>query len=108
VIYRVVFTVRARSDAVKHFQYLAERSPAAAGQWYTGLEKAIAELSRMPQRHPIAEDETEQLGITLRQMLYGRRPGVFRILFSIEGETVTLHYIRHSAGADRAVIAYVR
>jgi hypothetical protein len=30
-------------------------------------------------------------------MVYGRRRGVFRILFSIEAETVTLHYVRHSA-----------
>jgi hypothetical protein len=51
----------------------------------------------LPERHPVAEEESEQLGITLRQMLYGRRPGVFRILFTIEGDTVTLHYIRHSA-----------
>ena len=76
---------------------LADRSPAAAARWFTGLEKAIAKLSKMPERHPIAEDESEQVGITLRQMLYGRRPGVFRILFSVEGDTVTLHYVRHSA-----------
>ena len=95
--YRVVFTARARADAVRQFRYLADRSPAAAARWYTGLEKAIAKLSSMPDRNPIAQDETEQLGITLRQMLYGRRPGVFRILFSVEGDTVTLHYVRHSA-----------
>ena len=95
--YRVVFTARARTDAITQFHFLAERSPAAAGRWYTGLEKAIAKLRTMPERHPIAEDESERLGITLRQMLYGRRPGVFRILFSIEGDTVTLHYVRHSA-----------
>jgi hypothetical protein len=51
----------------------------------------------LSERHPTAQDETEQLGVTLRQMLYGRRPGVFRILFPIEGETGTLHYVRHSA-----------
>jgi hypothetical protein len=51
----------------------------------------------LSERHPIAQDETEQLGVPLHQMLYGRRPGVFRILFSIEGDTVTLHYVRHSA-----------
>jgi hypothetical protein len=39
----------------------------------------------------------EQLGITLHQMLYGRRRGVYRILFSIERDIVTLHYVRHSA-----------
>ena len=82
---------------MKQFHFLADRSPAAAARWYTGLEKAIAKLTKMPERHPVAEDESEQVGITLRQMLYGRRPGVFRILFSIEGDTVTLHYVRHSA-----------
>ena len=95
--YRVVITARARADAVEALRWLAERSPDAAARWYAGLEKAIAKLSIMPERNPIAEDESEQLGITLRQMLYGRRRGVYRLFFSIEGETVTLHYIRHSA-----------
>lgn len=71
--------------------YLADRSPDAAERWYSGLDKATAKLSTLPERHPIAEDESEQLGITLRQMVYGRRRGVFRILISIEGDTVTLH-----------------
>jgi plasmid stabilization system protein ParE len=97
VIYRVVFTAKARADALEQFLYLADRSPDAAERWYTGLDRAIAKLSTLPERHPIAQDETEQLGITLRQTLYGRRPGVFRILFSIEGDTVTLHYVRHTA-----------
>ena len=35
--------------------------------------------------------------MTLRQMLYGRRRGIYHILFSIEGDIVFLHYIRHSA-----------
>jgi hypothetical protein len=47
--------------------------------WYAGLEKAIAELKLMPGRYPVAEDESEQLGVTFRQMLYGRRPDVLRI-----------------------------
>ena len=95
--YRIVFTARARADAVGQFRYLAERSPTAAARWYAGLEKAIVKLTKLPERHPVAEDESDHVGITLRQMLYGRRPGVFRILFSIEGDTVTLHYVRHSA-----------
>ena len=95
--YRVVFTARARADAVGRFRFLADRSPAAAAKWHAGLEKAIAALAKMPERHPVAEDESQYLGITVRQMLYGRRPGVFRILFSVEGDLVTLHYVRHSA-----------
>jgi plasmid stabilization system protein ParE len=97
VNYRVVFTPRARADAVRAFRWIAEVSPAAAARWYAGLDKAVAALGTMPTRHPIAEEESERLGMPIRQMLYGRRRRIFRILFSIEGETVYLHYIRHSS-----------
>ena len=79
--YGVVVTARARADAIEAFRWIAEGSPDAAARWYVGLEKAIAKLSKMPERHPIAQDESEQLGITLRQMLYGRRRGVYRLFF---------------------------
>ncbi|MDR3618572.1 MAG: type II toxin-antitoxin system RelE/ParE family toxin [Paludisphaera borealis] len=95
--YRVVVTARARADAVEAFRWMFERSPDAAARWYVGLEKAIAALAETPMRHPVAEEESEHLGIPLRQMLYGRRRGVHRILFSIEHDVVTLHFIRHGA-----------
>lgn len=95
--YRVVVTARARADAVEAFRWLADRSPEAAGRWYLGLEEAIVDLATMPERHPVAHDESELLGFTLRQMLYGRRRNVYRLLFSIEADVVTLHYVRHSA-----------
>jgi plasmid stabilization system protein ParE len=79
--YRVVFTARARADIIQQFHFLVDRSPSAADLWYTGIEKGIAKLGTLPERHPKALDESEQLGVTLRQMLYGRRSGVFRILF---------------------------
>ncbi len=103
--YRVVFTFRARADVIKQFNYLADRSPDAASRWYTGLDKAVARLSALPERHPIAEDESEQLGTPLRQMLYGRRPGVFRILYSIDGDVVTIHYVRHRRSRPHRQIA---
>lgn len=95
--YRVLFTPRARADAVQAFRRMAEHAPNAAARWYSGLDKAIATLRTMPARHPVAEEESERIGITLRQMLYGRRRNVWRILFSIEGDRVYLHYVRHSA-----------
>ena len=95
--YRVVFTPRARADALRAFRWRSERSPTAAARWYAGLEKAIARLRTLPERHPIAEDETKAVGTTLREMIHGRKPGTYRILFSIEGDTVVLHYVRHSA-----------
>ena len=95
--YRVVVTARASADAVEAFRWFAEHSPIAAARWYAGLEKAIAKLGQNPERHPIAEDESDQVGFTMRQMLYGRRRGVYLLLFSIDGDTVILHYVRHSS-----------
>ncbi len=77
--YRVVVTAKARAETLEQLRFLADRSPAVAARWYSGLEKAVAKLSTMPERHPVAEDESEVLGLTLRQMLHGRRPGVFRL-----------------------------
>jgi plasmid stabilization system protein ParE len=97
VIYRVVVTARANAEAQAAIRWKSEDAPRAAARWFAGLEKAIAKLGELPGRHPIAEEETERMGISIRQMLYGRRRGVFRLLFSIEGETVVLHSIRHAA-----------
>ncbi len=95
--YRVVFTARARADVLEASRWIAEQSPDAAARWYAGLEKSIAKLNQGPGRHPVAEDESERFGLTIRQLLHGRRRGTYRVLFSIGGDTVTLHHVRHSA-----------
>ena len=94
---RVIFTPKARADAIEAFRWIAEQSPETAARWYAGLEKAIVKLSQNPERHSVAQDESERFGVTMRQLLYGRRRGVYRILFSVEGDTVYLHYVRHCA-----------
>ena len=97
MIYRVVVTARANADAIQAFRWKTERSTQVAARWLAGIEKAIASLSKLPERHPIAEEDSEQLGIVLRQMTYGKKPGTYRLLYSIEEDMVVLHYIRHSA-----------
>ena len=42
-------------------------------------------------------DEAADLGVELRQLLYGKRRNVYRILFTIEGGTVNVLRIRHAA-----------
>jgi plasmid stabilization system protein ParE len=97
VIYRVVITARARADAIQAFRWKTEHSAQVAARWYAGLEKALAKLSKFPERHPIAEEESQLLGLPIRQMIYGKKPGTYRLLFSIEQDAVVIHYIRHSA-----------
>lgn len=95
--YRVVVTTRARADALEAFTWLAERSPDAAERWYLALREAIADLATAPERHPVAEEESRLLGFTLRELLHGRHRGVYRLLFSVQDDVVTLHHVRHAS-----------
>ena len=88
---------QARAEAVESLRWMAERSPAAAERWYEGLQKAIAKLVLQPERNPVASEESERFGIVIRQALYGRRRGVYRILYTIEADTISVLAIRHSA-----------
>lgn len=95
--YRVLLTATARDEFLEAFRWLAERSPEAADRWRLGFEAALLSLADRPDRHLVAEEESRQLGVTLRLLLHGRRRGVYQVLFSIEGETVVLHRVRHGA-----------
>jgi len=50
----------------------------------------------MPKRCPLAP-ENEYYPEEIRQLLYGRRQGRYRILFTIEQRTVTILHVRHGA-----------
>lgn len=95
--YHVIVTRTADAEAMEAFRWYAERSPEVARRWYQSLERAMKTLETHPARHPVSEDDSEALGREVRIKLYGRRRGIFRILFAIEGETVWVLRIRHSA-----------
>src|SRR5262249_34745237 len=54
-------------------------------------------LAKMPTRCPVSRADSQALGCEVRQLLYGKRRGVYRILFSIVGDTVWVLRIRHGA-----------
>jgi hypothetical protein len=53
-------------------------------------------LKTSPQRCPIDPD-SEVYGEQVRVLLYGKRRGVYRVLFTIRGDTVHVLTVRHSA-----------
>jgi plasmid stabilization system protein ParE len=93
--FQVVLRPRARSDIAAAVAWLARSSPAAAARWRSGFLRIIESLETDANRCPVA-DEAADLGLDLRQLLYGRR-NKYRILFTIEGETVNILRVRHSA-----------
>jgi hypothetical protein len=71
--------------------------------WFIAMEEAIASLANFPERCPLAPEtersplapETERSPFEVRQLLYGRRPHAYRILFTIRGDVVHVLHIRH-------------
>jgi ParE toxin of type II toxin-antitoxin system, parDE len=79
---------------MESFRWYAERSDTIAERWYAGLNKAITGLAKNPGRFPVLQDDSAALGCEARILLYGRRWGVFRILYTISGDTVWVLRIR--------------
>jgi plasmid stabilization system protein ParE len=63
-------------------------------RWFQGLEDAMASLSELPQRCPLAPEDSG-LPFEVRHLLYGRKPHVYRVLFTVQGDTVYILHIRH-------------
>jgi hypothetical protein len=57
---------------------------------------AVQSLEEQPERCGLAP-EAEDLGLALRQLLFGKRQGLWRILFTVEGNTVNVLHLRHAA-----------
>lgn len=92
--YRVNLAARAERDLAELYDQIHAAGSDHARNWYFGLHAAILSLRRMPERCPVAPENK-----TLRHLLYGRKPHVYRVIFRISKEwrTVDVIHIRHGA-----------
>jgi plasmid stabilization system protein ParE len=94
--YTLWIATRARADIRDTVVWLRQRNLARAARWYAQALAAIRTLASNPDRCPQAE-EAADLGVDLRQLLFGKRRGVYRVLFIIDGQTVNILRVRHAA-----------
>ncbi len=94
--FQVIFRPRARADIAAAVAWLARSSSAAAARWRSGLFRIVEKLETNPALYSAA-DEAADVGVDLRELLYGRRRIVYRILFTITGQTVNVLRVRHAA-----------
>lgn len=93
--FRVELSDQAKGDIAAIYEWLRSQQAGDAGErWFVDLEKAIRSLSQLPSRCQLAA-ENPDAPVELRQLLYGRKPHVYRILFAIEDDTVQVLHIRH-------------
>lgn len=98
--YKPIVQPQAEADIAEAFAYLSERAPEAAARWYRRVRDEIASLAEMPLRCPFAP-EGAKLGFELRHLLYGRRPGIYRIVFRVLEDAREVHVLAVRHGARR-------
>jgi plasmid stabilization system protein ParE len=94
----VFITMRALSEIDEALDWIAEHSEAAALRWHERLMEAIHSLEHHPERCELAP-EADWFGAEIRQLIYGKRRGIYRILFEIRSNKVVILRVRHSAQA---------
>jgi toxin ParE1/3/4 len=96
--YSVELTLRAERDLEYLYQRISAAESAAAARWFNGLERALQRLERFPRRCATAP-ESKKAGRPLRQLLYGAKRDVYRVLYEIdEGKKIVrVLTIRHGA-----------
>src|SRR5687768_3109967 len=92
--FRVELAAEAEREADAILTWLIEHHAGETGyRWIPGMHDAIMSLETLPKRCPLAP-ESSRFRFEVRQLLYGRKPHVYRILFTIEGYTVHVLHIR--------------
>ena len=82
MVYAVSLSGRAEADIYEAFGFAYAAAPEVAERWLNRLFDAIFSLEQFPQscaRIP----EASHIGRELRQLVFGRRSGAFRIIFEI-------------------------
>jgi plasmid stabilization system protein ParE len=93
--FRVETTAQAERDAESILEWLLSQHAGEAGtRWFQALESAIASLTEFPKRCALAPED-RVFPFEVRQLLYGHKPHIYRILFTIQDETVYVLHIRH-------------
>ena len=98
--YRVKMSARAERDFATIYKDVRAGQSDTAWEWYVEFKEAILSLGQLPYRCPVTPEKDD-----LRQLLYGNKPHVYRIIFRVieTKKAVEVLHIRH--GARRKFIA---
>jgi plasmid stabilization system protein ParE len=91
--HKVVITPQAEGELRSIGDYIvAQHAPLAARRFVQSLRRRIAALKTFPEGYGLAP-EAQDAGVELRQLIHG----MYRVLYTVDGTTVTIHAVRHGA-----------
>jgi len=91
--FQVIITPSAKADIFEINTWFLENYPDLSESWLWGISQSVISLSKFPERCPISS-ESEAFDVIVRQLIYGKKPHTYRILFSIQGEKVFILRVR--------------
>ncbi len=94
--FRVVVHRFAVEDLESAYRNAAQHAPGPAAAWLERFQRALETLEANPGGCALAH-ESHRATRELREFLFGRRPNVFRVVFTIDGDVVRILRIRRSA-----------
>lgn len=98
--FRVKQTAQADYDLDLILEWLLAQQAGDTGQrWFRKLKESINSLTAMPERCMLALENAD-FPFEVRQLLYGHKPNQYRVLFTIEADTVVVLHIRHGRRRD--------
>lgn len=93
--YRVFVQRLAADDLDEAMAWASRHAPATAARWLDRFHAALRTLDTEPQRCPLAKEDAK-VNVELREMHFGKRPNVFRVIFTIDADTVRILRIRRA------------
>jgi plasmid stabilization system protein ParE len=91
--FRVELSDSALQDAEQLYEWVTEAAPLRGPLWFNRLIAAIESLTTFPERCAHAT-ENDRFPFETRQLLFGRKPNVYGVVFTIDGDTVYVLCIR--------------
>ena len=85
--FHVVLQQTAVTDLQSYYDYAADRSPIDAGRWLDRFQGALQSLCERPDRCSKAR-ENGKVDAELWEFHWGKRPNVFRVIFTIDGDNI--------------------
>ncbi len=93
---KLIIQPSALAELEEAYRWIAERTPTRAAGWFNHFVEVLKSLETNPERCEMAP-ESKFIGVKIRQLLYGRRGGIYRALYTIRGRQVHILHIRHAA-----------
>lgn len=95
----MTFPVRLQSAAVHDldaaYHHAANHAPVSAERWLDRFKAALKTLEHNPERCPLASESSRSTR-HLREFLFGKRPFVFRVIFTVDADCVRILRIRRA------------